>query len=167
MTMFEATAVVAVFAALVVAVVSLVAVEKKTLKFPELPAEAQPGTVGLIKKATTARGSEIAPTAAVFAAAVDKSGTLMVAVANAVPVAVLVAPSAQVAATRAPFTVNWANALVPTKDKTAIADKALVKFFMVISFKVRRDFSRTHAPIGAKSWLVWMPLSRPHQLVCR
>ena len=85
------------------------------------------------------------------------------------------APNAQVAALVLPVTVRvlvCANALHAANDKAADARRVLVRFFiwffMVIAFEIKkRKCSRKYAPIGAKSWLVWMPLSRPHQLMCR
>jgi len=70
-----------------------------------------------------------------------------------------------------PIVLLCANALPPATASRAPSSRDLAKvlmlFFIVIFFKVKRELSKRHAPMGAKSLLVWMLLSRPHQLVYR
>jgi len=109
------------------------------LKVPAVPGEVHVAEVGFTKKVVSTPAPNIGP-AAVWAVSVvvAKFGSPRVADVVGVPVADVVTPSAQEAAAIVPLTVNWANALVPTKDKAASAANALGKFFMVISFKVKK-----------------------------
>ena len=127
-----------VFAARVVTLGSRLEAEKFTLKVPRGPDERQVFEVGFTTKAVVKAAVLIGPT--VVPSTPDVISGIGID-AFAVVSLPKKAPNAQVAALTLPATSrvdDCAKALVPTKDKAASAAKALGKFFMVISFKVKK-----------------------------